>query len=363
MHPYEQLEIEWAKFNDLDPKGMVACASGTAALHLALEAFQLPPGSEVITSDFNMIAVPRAITLAGLTPVFVDCDERLLMDIKCRDSGVRILSEYAPHALVVVHIYGRKCDVESLRGIAGTYVSIKVVEDLAEAHGVKPHPQTDAAAWSFYRNKIVAGEEGGAVWFRDPVHAEIARELRCLGFNKQHNFYHRPRGHNYRMSNLHAAWILGEISVNGAGYGGMNPNRLSRAHNLLEYRREIEGWYDEFCPDAWRMPPRDAPWIFDLLLPRTDTLSDVVLSDYVVGCLRKEGIEARCGFKPMSSQEEFNRCRRIKRCGHDKCVEEGMASVLSKRVMYLPIEPGKTTREDCRKSFELIGQILGQSAS
>lgn len=81
MESYQQLELQWAEFNDLDPAGMVVCASGTAALHLALESLQLPPGSEVITGDFNMIAVPRAIAMAGLTPVFVDCDERLLMDL------------------------------------------------------------------------------------------------------------------------------------------------------------------------------------------------------------------------------------------------------------------------------------------
>lgn len=89
MQPFELLEREFADWNGLDPAGMVACASGSAALHLALEAMRLPPGSEVITSDFNMVAVPRAIVMAGLVPVFVDCDERLLMDMELLDKTLR----------------------------------------------------------------------------------------------------------------------------------------------------------------------------------------------------------------------------------------------------------------------------------
>ena len=81
MEPYQQLEREWAEWNHLDPAGMVVCSSGTAALHLALEALCLG-GAEIIVPDYTMIACARAVTLAGCTPVFVDCDERLLMDLE-----------------------------------------------------------------------------------------------------------------------------------------------------------------------------------------------------------------------------------------------------------------------------------------
>ena len=58
LEPYEQLELKFAKWNRLDPEGMVACSSGTAALHLALEAMQLPQGSQVIVPDLTMVACP-----------------------------------------------------------------------------------------------------------------------------------------------------------------------------------------------------------------------------------------------------------------------------------------------------------------
>lgn len=89
MEAYQRLEKEWAEFNGLDSAGMVACSSGTAALHLALEAFRLPPGSEVLVPDYTMVACPRAVAMAGLTPVFVDCDKRLLMDLQLLEKLLR----------------------------------------------------------------------------------------------------------------------------------------------------------------------------------------------------------------------------------------------------------------------------------
>lgn len=337
MQAYEQLEAKFAEWNQLDPKGMVACSSGTAALHLAIEALQLPQVAEILIPDFAMVACPRAATLAGLTPVFVDCDERLLMDpghvqdyIADPDNNVH--GRLA--AVMAVHIYGRLCDMREI-GQQACDIGAKVIEDMAEAHGAKPHPSADAACWSFYRNKIIHGEEGGAVWFRDPKHADLARQLRTLGFTPEHNYRHVPRGHNYRLSNAHAELIL---------------KSLAEADENILRRREIEGWYDACCPSEWRMPHRDCVWVYDLKLPIRDDL-DI---DDVVGYLRRNGIEARCGFKPMHAQQEYSGC---------KLVASGR-SVISRRmarsVLYLPVQPGVTTQASVRKSFELLRRALGE---
>jgi len=162
MRPHEQLEAELAKWITecgltVSPEQVVACSSGTAALHLAFEALQLPQGSEVVMSDFNMIACPRAVSLAGLKPVFVDCGDDLLLDT----------SKVAKHfggstkSILQTWIYGRvdENDRQYISGIT-RQCGVSVVEDMAEVHGVAPHEDTDAACWSFYKNKIVAGEEG-----------------------------------------------------------------------------------------------------------------------------------------------------------------------------------------------------------
>lgn len=242
-------------------------------------------------------------------------------------------------AILVVHVYGRRVNMDAVHAIAERY-GLLVVEDLAEAHGVKPHPKTHAACHSFYKNKIVAGEEGGAVWFRDPAHAKLARQLRSLGFTDAHDYRHVPRGHNYRMSDLHATWILDRTNtnINGLSYYEMN------ARN----RRDIESWYDEFCLKEWRQPARDAVWVYDFRVPN---LCESV-QDEIVRELRVNGIEARHGFKPMHAQEEFKNCRRV---GGEN------AERASREVVYLPVQPGVTTRRDAERAFELIRSAVGRT--
>jgi perosamine synthetase len=357
MEPYQRLELEWAAFNGLDPAGMVACSSGTAALHIALEAFQLPQGSEVIVPDFTMVACARAVTLAGLTPVFVDCGDDLLMDPEL------IPPARIPNGSVVmaVHVYGRRSDMERLHQFTyGGRVAL-VVEDLAEAHGVRPHESTDAACWSFYKNKIIAGEEGGVVWFRDPEHARLARQLRSLGFTDAHDFRHVPRGHNYRMGNLHASSILERSNDFYC-----NPNALDqytvgfRGKTTKQSRREIEGWYDEVCPTDWKMPRRDAVWVYDLRIPGMSRTTQWLVVDW----LNAKGIAARMSFLPMSSQEEYRTCRFVRGGRNDPGEVKYKylrSRVLSEEVFYLPVRPGETTRDDCRKAFEVVFGVLGGS--
>lgn len=335
MEPYQRLEVAWAEFNGLDPEGMVACSSGTAALHLALEAFRLQAGSEVIMPDFSMIACPRAVVLAGLTPVLVDCGEDLNLDPSLLQD---VTNRYS--AILSVHTYGRRCEMERIITSNGGLGWNCFIEDLAEAHGIRPHPQTDAACWSFYRNKVVAGEEGGAVWFKDKEHARLARSLRCLGFTEEHDFRHIPRGHNYRLSNLHAEAIL--HGRNGLDHYAMN----------LKERRDIEAWYEEECPAEWRMPAREVPWVYDLRIPGLgEELQDIVVEE-----LRKAGIAARHGFKPVGSQAEFQRCRMVTN-GQRDCYESN-ARVASREVLYLPLSPGQVRREDCRRAFALLCQLI-----
>lgn len=349
MKPHEQLEREWAEWNGLDPAGMVACSSGTAALHLALEALQLPPGSEVIVPDYTMIACARAVTLAGLTPVFVDCDERLLMDFSLVPPPSQAIS-----ALMAVHVYGRRFPLDHFSPNWG----IKYIEDLAEGHGIKPSSFTDAACWSFYRNKIVAGEEGGAVWFKDPAHARRARRLRCLGFNQVNDYTHIPRGHNYRMSDAHADLVLESLYGSGSLAG---PNRYNAVGKILA-RKEIEGWYDAACPPEWRMPRRDAVWVYDVLLPwKMSTVGGPRFSQVVATALQAEGVEARPGFVPMHEQEEYRGCRfvgRVEGVAGGEVVHYPMSSQMAQRVVYLPVQPGITTEAECRRAMDLIRRTL-----
>lgn len=322
MEAYQELEHELAKWINYSPENVVACSSGTAALHLALESLELPLGSKVIVPDLTMVACPRAVTMAGLKPVFVDCDERLLMD-----PGTIPGIDY--QVIMPVHIYGRQCSMGRIVDWAGR-MNAYIVEDLAEGHGIQPHPETDAACWSFYRNKIIAGEEGGAIAFKDPSRAKLARCLRSLGFTDNHDFVHVPRGHNYRMSNAHARLILKSLSA--------------LPTNMADRRKQVE-LYDRYCPDEWRMPPRDVPWVYDLRIPGISHQ----LQDRIVKDLQEKGIAARHCFKPMSAQEEY--------CGKDVPVGPH-AFLASREVLYLPLTPYTVADYSARLAFDSIRHTL-----
>lgn len=214
-------------------------------------------------------------------------------------------------AIMVVHIYGRVCNMDLVHAFAEKH-GLYVIEDLAEAHGVQPHPKTHAICHSFYRNKIVYGEEGGAVWFKNNEHAKLARQLRSLGFTDAHDFNHIPRGHNYRMSNAHASLVLDSLS--------------RYRENLADRWRQMEQ-LDSACPAEWKLAPRSAPWIYDFRIP------GLTKQDEIVTELNKVGITARHCFKPMHLQREFKDCRLV-------CNATGSeALTASQEVIYIALVP------------------------
>lgn len=332
MEAYQRLEKEWAELNKLDPQGMVACATGTAALHLAWECSGVEAGHEVVCPDLTMVAVPRAVAMAGLDPCFVDCCD----DLNMEPGLVEDVVNYKVRGLCVVHTYGRRARMDGPKGLAdlADRYDLFMVEDLSEAHGLPPHAGTDAACWSFYRNKVVAGEEGGAVWFRDPAAAKKARCLRSQGFTAAHDFMHVPRGHNYRLSNLHARAILNSFTN---GYADdprddywQEPGNADKCFpRLITSRRQAEADWDAWCPTAWKLPPRDVPWVYDLRIQGMTPTQQ----DELVAAVQGLGVAARHCFKPMTYQSEFTRKRSLSR---------GVAAVRSREVIYLPLAGCRT---------------------
>lgn len=330
MEAYQLLEREFAKWMLVPSDNTVACANGTAALHLALECLSLPPGSKVAVPEFAMVACARAVAMADLTPVFIDCDDSLNMNFDLVPYG-------DVSAVMCVHTYGRKCDLVKLTGYMDAYNRnpaynrpLYVIEDSAEAHGLVPHPYSDAVCWSFYKNKIVSGEEGGMVYFQSPDRSLKARCLRSQGFTDAHDFYHVPRGHNYRLSNANAELVRLKLFV---------------ADLLIGRRRDIIGVYDAVTPTCWRMPYRQCPWVYDLRIPNMTYKTQ----DKVIEALHKIGIPARHAFKPMTSQEEFRDCRLV-----TDGRKESVASVVSREVVYLPVDP---SHEYEKRAVEILETI------
>jgi dTDP-4-amino-4,6-dideoxygalactose transaminase len=140
------------------------------------------------------------------------------------------------------------------------------------------------------------------------------------------------------MSNIHASLII---------------DSLAKANDNLAKRRRIEQEYESVCPAEWRMPPRNAPWVYDVrpLNPKGGPLVPLA-----VRALNQAGIAAREGFKPCSRQEEYSKCRLVaNRDGAGWTVADRAAN----EVLYLPIEPGEYLDKPPLKAFEIIKGVIG----
>ncbi|PVE12432.1 DegT/DnrJ/EryC1/StrS family aminotransferase [Streptomyces scopuliridis] len=274
--PYvRKFESEFADYNGIAHG--VACSSGTTALTLALRALGVGPGDEVIVPEFTMIASAWAVTYTGATPVFVDCGDDLNIDVSLIEEKI------TPRTKVImpVHIYGRRCDMTAIMDLAHEY-NLRVVEDSAEAHGVRP--VADIACFSLFANKIITAGEGGICLTNDQHLADQMAHLRAMAFTKDHSFLHKKLAYNFRMTSMQAAVALAQTE---------------QLDTILETRREIERRYDEGLSGIdgiTLMPPRDVLWMYDLRAERREELRDF---------LADEGIETRLFFKPMSRQPGY----------------------------------------------------------
>lgn len=206
----QELEELCAKYSDV--KEGIAVCNGTAALAVAVEALDLPKGSEVILPSFTIISCVLAIIEAGLKPVLVDADpETWCMDT---DQVEKKITKNTS-AIMAVHIYGHPVDMDPLFDMAKKH-DLKIIEDLAEAHGttykgIKCGALSDIAIISFYANKLITTGEGGMILTNHKKYADRARSLRNLAFKPEKRFLHTEIGHNYRLSNIQAAVGVAQI--------------------------------------------------------------------------------------------------------------------------------------------------------
>lgn len=180
-------------------------ANGTDALHLALRAFGIGHGDEVITTAHTFIATAAAIVATGARPVFVDIDpDTCTIDPRMIE---RALTDRTK-AIVPVHLFGQPADMDPIKDIArrrGLYV----IEDAAQAHGaeyqgVRTGALGDVACFSFYPGKnLGAYGDGGAITTNNAAIAERIERLRDHG--RTNHYSHAEIGFNSRLDALQAA--------------------------------------------------------------------------------------------------------------------------------------------------------------
>jgi UDP-2-acetamido-2-deoxy-ribo-hexuluronate aminotransferase len=217
----------------------VGVASGTDALHLALDAIGIGEGDEVITTPFTFFATVEAILYTGATPVFIDIEP----DTMNLDPG-RIEGSITRRtkAIIPVHIFGHPADMERIQAIAKEH-SLSVIEDCAQSFGAAINGKRtgsfgDAGCFSFYPSKnLGAFGDGGMVVLGDDAIAADIRKLRNHGTVGAYR--HESIGFNSRLDEIQAAVLL---------------VKLRRIDSYNQQRRQIAALYDTLLSDAVALP-------------------------------------------------------------------------------------------------------------
>src|SRR5499426_3331842 len=142
-------------------KHAAAVNSGTAALHLALDAIGIREGDEVIVPSMTFAATAEVVLYFKAKPVLVDCEPNTL-NLDPRQIEAAITSK--TKAIIPVHMGGQPCEMEQILEFARHY-NFKVIEDAAHAlpashHGRRIGTIGDINCFSFYATKPITTGEG-----------------------------------------------------------------------------------------------------------------------------------------------------------------------------------------------------------
>lgn len=214
-------EREYAQY--LGRRYAIAVANGTVALELALEAFGIGAGDEVIVPARTYIATASCVVMRGAVPVVADVDHNSgLITAQTIEAALTPKTR----AVIAVHIAGWPCEMDEIMALAERR-QLVVIEDCAQAHGAfyKGRPVGalgHAAAFSFCQDKIMTtGGEGGLlavdeelVWRRAWAFKDIGRSYAAV-YEREHppgfRWLTDTFGTNWRMTEMQAA--LGRIQL------------------------------------------------------------------------------------------------------------------------------------------------------
>lgn len=321
MEPFSLLEKRYSEHLRLER--CCAVNTGTAALHIALEALNFPLGTKILVPDFTMYSSALAVYYARLEPVFVDCDDDLLINL----DDIEKFIDQDTRAIIVTHIYGRVVNMDRVMEIASKY-NLRVIEDACEAQGATWNNQFvgtfDIGCFSLYRNKIINAEEGGIVASKDGKFLDRVTDMKSMSFGATHDYYHKAIGFNYRITNSQSLLAM---------------ESLSQVEYNIRKREEIKDIYNSLFEPIHQMKDnRKVVWVYDMQHPN---------ADHVVKELKKKNVAARHAFKPMSSQPLFK----------TKTEPDSNALRQSKKVFYLHINP-QQTNEDLKKIASITKAVM-----
>jgi len=241
----------------------ITFANGTATLHAALAAAGVGPGDEVIVPPLTMASTSLAVLHQGATPVFADIDRTTF---NLDPESVRRCLTDKTRAVIPVALYGLSADMDPIMELSRSH-NLTVIEDAAQCflgryHGRLVGTLGHFGSFSFQNSKHMTCGEGGAVITSDTTLARETRRFSSLGYglvgadpgasevNKRALVHpdferHVSLGFNYRLSELCAAFLLGQ---------------LEKLEDFVDRRRQCAAAFREVVDGCdWLIPQANPP--------------------------------------------------------------------------------------------------------
>lgn len=207
-------EIERSISEMIGCQRAVALCSGTAAVHLAVKLAGVKPGDRVFCSDMTFAATVNPVVYEGGIPVFIDTErDTWNMDPVALEKAFALYPD--TKAVVVANLYGTPAKLSEIREICDKHGAV-MIEDAAESLGATLNGRQTGSfgnynAISFNGNKIITGSAGGMLLTDDVVAAQKTCKWSTQSREAAPWYQHEEMGYNYRMSNVIAGVIRGQL--------------------------------------------------------------------------------------------------------------------------------------------------------
>ena len=297
----KQFEQDFAAYEGM--KHCVGVANGLDALELSLRVLNLPLGSEVIVPSNTYIASILGIIHAGHTPVLVEPD---IETYNINPSLIEASITTNTKAIMLVHLYGKCCDMGPIKTIASKY-GLFIIEDCAQAHDARYKGQLtgtfgDVNGVSFYPSKnLGALGDAGAVITNNDAYAEDLKGLRNYGSKKK--YYNDTIGLNSRLDDIQALFL--QI-------------KLTDLKTITSHKRKLAGLYLKNLKEDFILPKVnedffDVYHIFNVRHPRRDAVKQFLLKQdigseihYPVSPNKQKALETMFEKQPFPVSEEIH---------------------------------------------------------
>ncbi|MBQ2848050.1 MAG: DegT/DnrJ/EryC1/StrS family aminotransferase, partial [Clostridia bacterium] len=293
----------------------------------AMKLAGIKPGDKVFCSDLTFAATVNPIVYEGALPIFIDTEyDTWNMDPVALEKAFETYPDVK--AVVLVHLYGTPCKFDEIKKIADRHGAV-IIEDAAESFGAAyKGRQTgilgDVGCISFNGNKIITGTCGGMLLTNDEEAAKKARKWSTQSREKAAWYQHEEIGYNYRMSNLVAGVVRGQL--------------LHLEEHIDKKRKIYERYKEGFKDLPVSMNPYDAQnsepnfWLSCLLInknamckqKRSDSDTQYISErgktcpTEILDALEKLNAEGRPVWKPMHLQPIYKDSPFIGRYGEIK---------------------------------------------